>query len=304
MYQTMIHLKMGQELITKRQILFVKALRNKPSTQKEIIDYITTRDEEIGPIDRNMFERDKRTIKNVWNVEINYKAGKYEIIDSYNDNDSIKRLISSYELIYALNRPHTLHQNLYLQRTATNQTKYFDDILNAIDHKNVIEFQLDSYERGKSKRKCAPVAIKEANHRWYLIGYDIDKKAFRNYGLDRVNSLRNIDEKCTPPPFNVDEKFAQTIGIEYDKEVKEIILQFDLSQKKYIENLPIHTSQEIKNCTDTTFDVHLFLQPTYELKMKILEYSEHCEVLAPATLRAELKMTVEKLYKKYTTQNK
>lgn len=294
---------MGQELITKRQILFVKALRNKPSTQKEIIDYITTRDEEIGPIDRNMFERDKKAIKNVWNVEINYSGGKYEIAESYHNNDSIERLISSYEIIYALNRPHTLHQNLYLQKTARNQTKYFDDILNAIDDKNIIEFQLDSYDKGISKRKCTPIAIKEANYRWYLIGFDIDKKAFRNYGLDRVDSLRTLDEKYTPPPFNVDEKFANTIGIEYDKEVKEIILQFDLSQKKYIENLPIHTSQEIKNCTDTTFDVHLFLQPTYELKMKILEYGEHCEVLAPATLRAELKMTVEKLYKKYTTQH-
>ena len=290
---------MGQELITKRQILFVKALRNKPSTQKEIIDYITTRDEEIGPIDRNMFERDKRAIKNVWNVEIEYKAGKYKIAESYNDNDTIKRLISSYEIIYALNRPHTLNENIHLQITDEKQTKYFDDILNAIDHKNIIEFELKSYDKGTSKRKCAPVAIKEANHRWYLIGYDLDKKAFRNYGLDRVDLLRTLDEKYTPPPFNVNEKFAHTIGIEYDKEAKEIILQFDLSQKKYIEDLPIHKSQKIKNITNTTFDVHLFLQPTYELKMKILEYGEHCEVLAPASLRAELKMTVEKLYGKY-----
>ena len=71
---------MSQEIITKRQLLFIKALRQGPKSRQEIIEYIT-KDDDIPSINRNMFTRDKEAIQNAWNLEINYNSStkKYSL---------------------------------------------------------------------------------------------------------------------------------------------------------------------------------------------------------------------------------
>ena len=236
---------MAQENITKRQLLFIKSLKQGPKSRQEIINYIT-RNDEIPSINRNMFNRDKEAIQKAWNIEINYDSStkKYSL-NSADITNHLSKLIHSFDIIHAIQRTQYLENILFLEPINLNQTQHFETILDAIENKNCISFRLNSYQQEPSLRKCAPIAIKEANKRWYLIGYDMKSKAIRNYGLDRMDRLRTLEEKFKPYEFDVQKAYENAIGIETYFDVVEVILRFDNHQFNYIKSKPLHWSQEI-----------------------------------------------------------
>ena len=141
-----------------------------------------------------MFNRDKEAIQKAWNLEIIYDASSKKYSLNVADvTNHLEQLIHSFDIIHAIQRTQYLENILFLEPINSNQTQHFEAILDAIETKNCITFRLNSYKQEPSIRKCAPVAIKEANKRWYLIGYDMERKAIRNYGLDR--SYKNIRRK-------------------------------------------------------------------------------------------------------------
>ncbi|WP_322969749.1 WYL domain-containing protein [Faecalibacter sp. LW9] len=290
---------MAQEIITKRQLLFIKAFKQGTKSRQEIIDYIT-RDDDIPSINRNMFNRDKDAIQNAWNLEINYNAStkKYSL-NSADLTNHLEKLIHSFDIIYAIHRTQHLENILFLEPILVNQTQHFEAVLDAIENKNCITFRLNSFEQETSLRKCAPIAIKEANKRWYLIGYDLDKNAIRNYGLDRIDRLRIIEDKFKPIDFDVKKAYENAIGIETYFDVEEVILRFDNQQFNYVHSKPLHWSQNIIKQTNDTFDVLINVHPTHELIMEIFKFRDHCEVIAPKSLREEVKKFVLNLYYKY-----
>lgn len=290
---------MAQENITKRQLLFIKSLKQGPKSRQEIINYIT-RNDEIPSINRNMFNRDKEAIQKAWNIEINYDSStkKYSL-NSADITNHLSKLIHSFDIIHAIQRTQYLENILFLEPINLNQTQHFETILDAIENKNCISFRLNSYQQEPSLRKCAPIAIKEANKRWYLIGYDMKSKAIRNYGLDRMDRLRTLEEKFKPYEFDVQKAYENAIGIETYFDVVEVILRFDNHQFNYIKSKPLHWSQEIIHQSNDTFDVKINVHPTHELIMEIFKFRDQCEVIAPITLREEVKKFVINLYHIY-----
>lgn len=290
---------MAQENITKRQLLFIKALKQGAKSQKEIIDYIT-KDEEIPSINRNMFNRDKEAIQKAWNLEINYDSSTNQYsLNAADVTNHLEKLIHSFDIIHAIHRTQYLENILFLEPINSNQMQHFEAILDAIETKNCITFRLNSYEQEPSLRKCVPIAIKEANKRWYLIGYDLERKAIRNYGLDRIDRLRLIDEKFKPIDFDVQKAYENSVGIETYFDVEEVILRFDMHQFNYIQSKPLHWSQEIIHHTNDTFDVQIHVHPTHELIMEIFKFRDQCEVISPTALREEVKKFVINLYHIY-----
>ena len=211
----------------------------------------------------------------------------------------MEQLIHSFDIINAIHRTQSLENILFLEPIYTNQTQYFEIILEAIENKNCITFRLNSFEQELTLRKCAPIAIKEANKRWYLIGYDLDKKAIRNYGLDRIDRLRIVEERFKTIDFDVKMAYKNSIGIETYFDVEEVILRFDFHQLNFVKSKPLHWSQKIINQTNDTFDVRINIHPTHELIMELFKFRDQCEVIAPNLLREEVKKYVFNLYQKY-----
>lgn len=290
---------MAHEIITKRQLLFIKALKQGPKSRQEIIEYIT-KDNDFHGINRNMFNRDKEAIQNVWNLEINYDTSttKYSL-NSADVTNHLEKLIHSFDMIHAIHRTQHLENILFLEAINSNQTQHFEAILDAILNRNCLTFRLNSFEQEPTLRKCSPIAIKEANKRWYLIGFDLDKKAIRNYGLDRIDCLRIVEDKFKPIDFDVQKAYENAIGIETYFDVEQVILRFDNHQFNYLKSKPLHWSQKIIHQSDHTFDVQLYVHPTHELIMEIFKFRDQCEVIAPKSLREEVKRFVFNLYQKY-----
>lgn len=165
---------------------------------------------------------------------------------------------------------------------------------------SVMEAMTEGYEISISYQKYTsnetdeytlrPYAVKEFAKRWYLIGYCLERKAIRVYGLDRVHDLSLTDRKFRMPAgFDVDELFATSFGI-YIPEGPGQTITFRTSptEARFLRDLPIHRSQqEIASDKDhVTFSI--FVSPNKALIMEFCKYGSGLEVLSPASVREQV----------------
>lgn len=288
---------MAKKEYLQRYILIVELLRRKEVSFQEIQDYLFQKDIEIS---QRTFQRDKEEIENLWGIEIKYnkKEGIYEIKEELSDG-KFDRIAESFTLASALNQNETFSKYIFLEQRKPKGTEYFNGILHAIQNDLIITFQLNSFWSEPTQRRCVPKAIKEAQNRWYLIAYDIDRSDFRNYGLDRISNFEITSSKKLTPSININEYYKNAFGIETYGDPIMILLEIDNSQKEYIKSLPFHPSQKIVDEKDKSFTIELFMHPTFDFIMEILRFGRWVEVLEPKTFRNEVKQIINEMYLEY-----
>jgi predicted DNA-binding transcriptional regulator YafY len=273
----------------ERLVEIVRLVRKKGVTFKEI--------ESIGNgFSIRTFQRDVKDIEELWGLKISYN--KSEMVYEINEESCLgkfEKIAESLNIVSALNKAEKVSQFIYLEQRKGLGTEYFRDILNAITDNVVIRFKLNSYWSEPSQRRCVPKAIKEAQNRWYLVAYDLDKGDFRNFGFDRISNLEITSGKMESPNINVKEYYKDAFGIENHGQPHKVILRLNNFQKNYLKSLPLHSSQKITNENENDFTVELYVHTTFDFKMEILKLGSLCEVIEPKHLRNEIIEEVKKL---------
>ena len=132
-----------------------------------------------------------------------------------------------------------------------------------------------------------PYAVKEASRRWYLIGYCIERKGLRVYGLDRVKSIEETGNTFRMDRrFDIEELFATSFGIYLpDGPGQTITFRTDKIDARYLRDLPIHPSQTEVERSEDSVTFSIFVCPNKALIMEFCKYGSKMEVLSPATVR-------------------
>ena len=287
----------------KRHLTIIKLLRKNKYSLKEILDYLWEESTVTGfdlQISERTFKRDREDIEEIWGIVIehNRRENVYEIV--HDDSDILsERLIETLDMVSVLNRSRNVSKYIYLENRKSNGIMYFNDILYAIENQLALEFTLNSYWSESSKRKCVPKAIKETHNRYYLIAWDLDKKEFRNFGLDRITDFKLTYQPTESPAIDIAKFYEHAFGIECYNDPQKVILKFQKSQQAYLESLPLHTSQTIVDLNDNFIQVELFVHPTNELVMEIMKYGAICEVIEPQLLKEQVKEKVKEFYTIY-----
>lgn len=267
------------------------------------MDYLSEESTVTGfdlQISERTFKRDREDIEEIWGIVIehNRRENVYEIV--HDDSDILsERLIETLDMVSVLNRSRNVSKYIYLENRKSNGIMYFNDILYAIENQLALEFTLNSYWSESSKRKCVPKAIKETHNRYYLIAWDLDKKEFRNFGLDRITDFKLTYQPTESPAIDIAKFYEHAFGIECYNDPQKVILKFQKSQQAYLESLPLHTSQTIVDLNDDFIQVELFVHPTNELVMEIMKYGAICEVIEPQLLKEQVKEKVKEFYTIY-----
>lgn len=135
-----------------------------------------------------------------------------------------------------------------------------------------------------------PYAVKEFAKRWYIIGYCLERKGMRVYGLDRIKNLDLTDRNFRmPKDFDVDSFFATSFGIYIpDGPGQTITFRTSHTEARFLRDLPIHKSQkEIASDNDSvTFSI--FVSPNKALIMEFCKYGGGLEVLGPESVRNQV----------------
>jgi predicted DNA-binding transcriptional regulator YafY len=277
----------------KKYFIIYNQLRRKPSTQKEINDKL----EYAGKIDgynyvknKRTFKRDLENIESIYNIEIQYSFSKkvYYISDDENENMQQKAL-ETLDLIYAFQLTNNIEEYIEFEKRKPTGTQYLLPLLQAIKNKKIATITHQKFWEIESYTKnIEPLALKEAQNRWYVVAKDEGKPEIKTYGLDRISYVEITKKKFQyPTNFNVKEYFKYYFGVittVSKDEPEEIILSFHPDQKKYLETMPLHHTQTILVDNIKEYRIQLTIYPTYDFIKEIRSYGKEVKVISPKNL--------------------
>ena len=285
----------------------IEQLRRRP--QKLIELNATWKDSEDnvegGDLLQRTLQRDIQVIREVYNIEIkcNRSTNEYEITK---DNDLYaQNLLEAFDVFRALQNYGNLSEVIQFEKQLPAGTEYLSPPLRAIKEKRQVKLHYYKFWDRSSQtqeRTIEPYLLKEAQRRWYLLAWDVEKEALRVFGLDRIKRLD--DERGVkfqhPVPKGVEHYFDDSFGAWVDNErtqAEEVVLAFKKlptdtifipNPAKYLEAMPLHSSQEILKDEEEAIVLRLRIKITPDFIKELLSYGKQVEVLTPAHLQEEL----------------
>lgn len=288
-----------QESLARHSII-IKTLRKRPHSFEEILEKLEEESELHDmnfEISKRTFQRDVKEIETLYKIYIKYNRGQkaYYISEDHQDDYS-ERMFEALDIFQVLNLNQSLAQYIQFDTRKPMGTEHLSGFVYAIQNRFQVQFRYQKfYEKEAEIRTVEPYLLKEYRKRWYVFAYDLDKKEFRTFGLDRLYAL-NITQTKFQQPQKIDpnDYFGNSFGIigPGDKKVENIKLVFTNNQGNYVRTMPLHKSQIITYDQNGEMHVELKLIPTYDFLMEILFHGEYVKVIEPQSLVNNL---IEKL---------
>lgn len=280
----------------QRHRFIIHQLNKKPSTFKEIINFLKLQEEiSEGKLTCSLrtFQREVKEISSLYNVDIEFdKSRKVYFIREDEREAQSERLMESFDLFNAIRMGNSFGNHLIFENRRALGTEHMHGLLHAIRNRYEVKFSYRKFDGGTvTQRTVYPIAIKEARNRWYLLAKDPASGVVKNFGLDRISQLEIGSKKFREiKDFDPAEEFKYTFGIinGTGENSERIVLSFTPTEGRYVKSLPLHHSQKeiLKNKTERRFEYELV--PTYDFKMEILSYGDTVKVLEPESLRKDI----------------
>ena len=293
-----------------RYHLIIRKLRRKPSTLKEIEDFLA-RESELQEFDFTIsartFKRDLDEIRLIYNIDIDYDFSRrvYYIQDD-GDSELSGRLLEAFDMVNALSLTDRVSQHIHFEKRRPQGTENLHGLLHAIKNQLQIHFDYHIYWNDTvTQRDVEPYALKEFRNRWYVLGVDLKDGQVKSFALDRLSGLEITKVRFKKSmSFDVNEHYKNCYGIISPNGdlPEEVLLWFDRHQGKYIQSLPLHESQEVVSDDETGLVVRLKLFLTHDFIMEILSHGSHVKVLAPGYLKESIEAELAQTLNNYKTK--
>lgn len=187
---------------------------------------------------------------------------------------------------------------------SSGSNDYLSVVIEAITKNRYLTILYQRFNSEEQKSwKVMPILLKQSNRRWYLIAEIEGQNNFTVFALDRIESASLSDEEFHNR-WDIDEikkKFDEVIGVNIDDDFdcEKVVLRVYGKQRSYIDTLPLHSSQQIKNVGRGFSDYEFTLRPEYEFQHEILRLGPDAEILSPQWLREEIKWLAEETVERY-----
>lgn len=181
----------------------------------------------------------------------------------------------------------------------------------AITDHQVLRFSYQRFGQDSFELIFHPQYLKEYNGRWFVFGEaNREPNQAYNVPLDRiVGDVKEADgvEYIPAPKGFYQEFFKNIIGVTHEKEAKveQVIIRTKTEyQHGLLLTKPLHHSQKeslpFGEHEDGSYgEVTLTIEHNRELRGKILAYGQYLEVIAPQSLREQIKEILKKQMEQY-----
>ena len=258
------------------------------------------------PLHRGTFNRWREYIKNLFGIKIECQStGKF--LYYIKNPEDIEGEKLKHWMFDSLSVGNLINENLSLKdrilvSEAPSGYNHLQALLKAMNENHKVKITYTPFIiNEKSEWILEPYCVKLFDNRWYLLGNNQDG-VIKIFGLERIESLEISGETFKlPKSFNASDFFSEYYGIVVDNSIKprRIIIQASKQSKDYIKSLPLHHSQRLIEETENFADFELYLAPTYDFVMKLLQHGAMIEVLKPESLRQTLKGWIRDLNELY-----
>ena len=159
------------------------------------------------------------------------------------------------------------------------------------------------YSEEVTKRKVDPYYFFVQEDFWYFRGYCHLRKDFRTFALDRIESIKLLEEYFVPKPIPQADEIAGIFGPFVDGEPVEVVLRFDEEIKSYILRKKWHSSQRAKVLEDGRLELTFNVNGIEGIKQWVYRWLPFVEVVSPLELRDTLTDDLEGTLAKHGKEN-
>ena len=207
----------------------------------------------------------------------------------------ISRLEDKFHLVGNTESVIGFEQNQYLKGI-----EHLSEIFNSIVNHQCLKIVYNNFKGEENIWIIHPYYLKQYNTRWFLFGMNDEYKNITNVPLDRIVSLEQTAVEYVTTDIDFEEYFDDVIGVTFPKneDIVSIQLRFSESRFPYITSKPIHWSQKVINIENRIIQIDVI--PNKELTALLLSYGNDVEVIAPESVRNNIKTIIEDSLKNYS----
>jgi len=180
----------------------------------------------------------------------------------------------------------------------------FKEILNrvndaAINRKSIEIVYYTMSRKKETRRRVDPYRIWFFNGTFYLIGLCHMRNEVRIFALDRIKMLHQTKESFeVREDFTLEDFMGPSFGV-YQGESINIKVWFHPDVAGYIKEKIWHESQQIHPQDDGSIIFEAEVAGTDEIRFWIMTWGSQAEVLAPASLREEIRAEAEMMSRRH-----
>lgn len=189
-----------------------------------------------------------------------------------------------------------IHQAAIAVRTRRTRREYVES-LEILTHgwaeRRKVRLRYRSYTKNETtERLFAPYFIEPSSigYACYVIGHDELRDELRTFKVERIKDAELTDQRFDiPKHFHPQQLLASAWGVVWrDAADVEVTLRFAPAVVRRVKESVWHHSQRIEDLPDGSCLFSVQVGSTLEMKPWIRQWGAAVEVIAPATLRAEL----------------
>lgn len=303
--------KENASTLFRRYLWLVELLiRKKGATFKEINEAWanhSTLNPDGNEIVRRTFHNHRIAIEEMFDINIvcdRSNAYIYHIEDELSEERNKTRawMLNNLVVNNLLSEYNDLQEHILLEDIPSGQNHLLP-IMDAIRSRQQLAMSYHGYWKPNAQTLTAePYCLKLFRQRWYLLALNHDIGEFRIYSLDRIQSLKPLNEQYTiPADFDTEAYFCDYMGViaDHDEDVQTIKIRVYNEQSSYFKSLPLHHSQKTIKETDNFVDFSYYITPTHDFWQALLQYGHKLEILEPQWLRDEFLYIAQKMMKRY-----
>lgn len=176
-----------------------------------------------------------------------------------------------------------------------------DTISKAISSHNPIDITYYVAARNEiTKRRVNPYGLTFRFGSWYIIGYCHLRQDVRTFGVDRIRSLRLVNDHFRyPEDFELEGYLERGWSLQADAQQENIVLRFAKEVTPWIAGCRFHPQQKTVVQPDGSTLFEVTVAGVDEIKHWILGFGDKVEVLKPDSLRASVAATAQGMARMY-----
>ena len=183
----------------------------------------------------------------------------------------------------------------------------FRNVAGAVLQRRRLTIHYHGRERDtRTVRDISPQRLIHYRDNWYLDAWDHAKKALRSFSVDRILEIQILKKPPKEiPDAKLDAYFATAYGIFSGKPKRKAVLRFTPERARWVADEEWHP-QQIGRFIGDHYELEIPYSDPRELIMDILKYGPDVEVVAPASLRAQIAERLRNAARRYenTTDRK
>jgi predicted DNA-binding transcriptional regulator YafY len=166
----------------------------------------------------------------------------------------------------------------------------FRTVIGAVLERKRLSFQYRARSTGEgSMRNTSPQRLTHYRDNWYLDALDHDRRQLRSFALDRIAAPQLGASADDWPDADLDAHFAQSYGIFSGPARAWATIRFSAHAARWVADERWHAQQKSRFLKDGRFELQVPFGNARELLMDVLRYGPDAEVIAPVSLREEMK---------------